>query len=174
MFDVDELAWWLSGHPDIGIESAEELLLRVGRNQAPRLLDAMLGTGVDTTVITALVGPTWSMAEFPFASLDEDRWLELFLTAGFTVDGQRSDRPRGPLGLYPGCPAGRRFNWSWTSNIDVARRYASGRWYFRDPGIVWRLDVDPSRLLACNTSRGEDEYIIDTAGLGEAEVVRCE
>ncbi|GAB3718340.1 hypothetical protein [Nocardiopsis nanhaiensis] len=137
-----------------------------GRNQAPYLLATAWHRGLITTAtLAAHVGDAWSGAEFPDRALEHHEWLELFDTAGFTIDGRPAPRPARPVTLWRGSVLEARANWSWTTDRAMAARYASGEMNGRLPGRVYRVTAPPHALLAANNGRTEAEYVVDTWGL---------
>lgn len=137
---------------------------RVGRNSAPALLCDLYWDDILDDANARVAGEFWSMAEFPERCLDHETWSEVFEMAGYTVDGQRVERPHQPVLLYRGSTVEGRDNWSWTDDREEAGRNASG-FYRRRPGHLWVALVEPWRLLARNTGRGESEYVVDTDGM---------
>ncbi|MEV6818540.1 hypothetical protein AB0M72_07265 [Nocardiopsis dassonvillei] len=107
----------------------------------------------------------WSLAEYPDAALPRLVWRRLFDAAGYTIDGVRADRPSGEVVLWRGSVAERRTDWSWTPDQQVAARYAAGCVGGRPLGQLWQVTAPPEALLAFMTTRGEDEYVVDTTGL---------
>lgn len=168
VFTVEELFEHFveEGPPDV--EQLGTARFRIDRNHGPALLADLHNEGLlDPDVAAAHVGVVWSMAEYPDAYLDHEAWRWLFALAGYTHNGVRTARPSGALTLYRGSVPERRGDWSWTDNIDVARRYAAGGLGGRPAGRVWRAEVDPRRLLARNDEedgRAEAEYVVDTDG----------
>jgi hypothetical protein len=110
------------------------------------------------------------MAEYPDAALDRPAWRQLFTAAGFTADGRPAERPAGPVELWRGSVPERRADWSWTTRRAVAEGYATGTGARRPTtGRLYRVVAPAAALLAHNTGRVEDEYVIDTGGLTIAE-----
>jgi hypothetical protein len=150
----------------------EKLIGRAGRIYGPEFLDEAYSEGkVTAETVTALVGPIWSSTEYPDRQLDHDTWRWLFDVAGFTIDGKPADRPAEPMRLYRGSVPERRDDWSWSKDIKVALKFAAGV-RGRPPGRLWVCTVPPSRMLAVNTGRDEDEIVSDVRGLRIREVVR--
>ncbi|MFD9596799.1 hypothetical protein ACFWA9_29180 [Kitasatospora sp. NPDC059973] len=147
------------------------LLLKAGRLDGPALLfDAWFGQAIDAATLAAHVGQVWSMAEYPDATLDRAAWRELFTAAGFTTDGRPAERPAGPVELWRGSVPERRADWSWTTRRAVAEGYATGTGARRPTtGRLYRTLAPAVALLAYNTGRDEDEYVLDTDGLTIAE-----
>ncbi|MGK3110639.1 hypothetical protein [Streptomyces sp. WAC05858] len=154
------------------VERFAELLLLAGRLDGPALLfDAWVGETIDARTLAAHVGCVWSMAEYPDAALDRPAWRTLFAAAGFTTDGRSAERPAGPVELWRGSVPERRADWSWTTRRTVAEGYATGTGARRPPtGRLYRTVASPYALLAHNTGRGEDEYVLNTDGLTITEV----
>ncbi|MFF8960855.1 hypothetical protein [Streptomyces sp. NPDC014894] len=151
----------------IGADRFAGLLLRAGRTEGPVLLSTAWSTGTITAeTLSVHVGRVWSMAEYPDAALDRPVWTALFAAAGFTVDGHPAERPTAPVPLWRGSVPERRADWSWTTRRAVAEGYATGTGARRPrTGRLYRTLAPPSALLAFNTNRDEDEYVLDTTGL---------
>lgn len=146
-------------------DELQRLIDRAGRTYGPDFLhQAYLDGVVDKETVTDLVGRVWSMSEFPDRQLKRHVWRWLFQVAGFTVDGQRTERPTEPIELWRGTVPERRTDWSWTTDRAVAEKFADGM-RGRLPGQLYRLMAPPERLLCANTERGESEYVVDTEGL---------
>lgn len=143
----------------------ETLIGRAGRAYGPMFLEAAYSEAkVTAETVTALVGSVWSSAERPDNDLDHDTWRWLFDVAGFTIDGKPADRPTESMTLFRGSVPERCTDWSWTRDIKVALKFAAGV-RGRPPGRLWVATVPPSRMLAINTQRDEDEVVVDTRGL---------
>jgi hypothetical protein len=161
-----DLLQWADRHTT---EKLAYLMGLAGRTSGPTFLaEALAEDKITAETVAALIGDVWSSAEFPDRHLDHDTWRWLFDTAGFTVDGKQAPRPAEPLTLYRGSVPERRTDWSWTRNIKVAEKFAAGS-PNRPPSCVWICAVPPSHMLAINTGRGEDEFVVDTRGLHIAE-----
>ncbi|GGX40935.1 hypothetical protein [Streptomyces noursei] len=149
-----------------------DLLLMAGRLDGPALLfDAWFGKTIDAGTLAAHVGRVWNMAEYPDAALDRPAWRQLFAMAGFTADGRPAERPADPVELWRGSVPERRDDWSWSTRRAVAEGYATGTGARRPTtGRLYHVVAPPSALLAHNTGRDEDEYVLDTDGLSITEV----
>lgn len=160
---------WMDYFTVLGQPTYEELEVacrRVSPNPAVTLLASLHAAGLLTEDAARYVGVVWSGAELPQeVMLDRGRWLELFAIAGYTVDGQRSERPKAPLQLYRGAPYEHRHGMAWTDSAETAQQFADGKGYARSKGQVWTATVEPSRLLCHCTERRESEYVINPAGL---------
>lgn len=165
--DTDTLIRWLvRQQPTPTLVQVNDVLLRVGRNNGPSVLHMLRSVDrLSAEVAAATIGAVWSLAEYPDRYLGHDGWRALFSLAGYTVDGVPAERPIEALTLYRGSVPERRGDWSWTDNRAVAERYAGGGLRGRRAGVVWVAQVEPRRLLARNTGRDEDEYVVDTGGL---------
>lgn len=147
-------------------EDVFALSCRAGRNSYPWLL--LLARGkIDDDTIAACVGDAWSMPDAPMSKITKADWLYLFGRAGYTVDGVRCERPSEPLKLYRGAPHKYRRRWSWTVDLEQARRFAVC--HHDVDAVVWQTVAPPESLLCAvgfsDNSRQEREYIIDTRGL---------
>ncbi|MFE4651552.1 hypothetical protein [Streptomyces sp. NPDC056707] len=148
------------------IEAAQKM-------NARDLYDGWLAGSIDTATVRALAGPVWSWSEEPESGLSHTEWRTLFDTAGYTIDGEPSRRPRKPITLWRGCRPRWRTCWSWTADKSSADWFAceEARMEKRD-GLVYQVTAPPQALLARNTHRGESEYILDPTGLVVTEVPR--
>ncbi len=146
------------------VDGLTSAMARVGRVDALVLLwDAWTFGRVPAQVMTAVIGPAWSTAEYPQMTLPAGDWLAMFALAGYTVDGVPVERPVAPLVLWRGSHKARRRRWSWTVDRAVAERFAGlGS---RETGTVWTAVVPPEALLAHLTDRDESEYVVNTRGL---------
>jgi hypothetical protein len=103
----------------------------------------------------------WSMAEYPDRVLSKPQWRRYFDLVGFTIDGRTADRPDTPVELFRGTVPARKRDWSWTTDLAVAEKFAYEGVRGRPPGKVYTAVVDPTDILGVNTERDESEYIID-------------
>lgn len=156
----------------LSADELQRLIYRGGRESGPLLLaTAYEEKKISNDVVAALVGDVWSMAEYPDRALSAPEWRLLFKVAGFTRDGVKQPRPKSALRLFRGSVPERRGDWSWTTNISVAARYAGGGFSGRPLGRIWGCTVPPEQMLAINTRRDEDEVVVDTAGLAIQELL---
>lgn len=150
-------------HHQVSRDELASVLSGVGRNLAPGLMWDLHVLGVLSDDAYLETAGAWSMAEFPLNTLDGEAWVELFDAAGYTVDGEPAVRPSGPLRLYRGAVDESARGWSWTDDLAVARKFASGE-LWRSVGLVgrvWVATVEPWDLLARITDRQEAEYVVD-------------
>ena len=72
--------------------------LSVGEDKAPALLHDLYygGSIADPAVLAHVVADVWDIAEFPQTLMPPEIWLDLFLHAGYTHDGQPAARPSYP------------------------------------------------------------------------------
>ena len=138
-----------------------------GRNARPWLLSfARCSRVISDATITAVTADVWSAAEYPQDWLRQVDWLDLFTVAGFTIDGRPADRPTQPVTLWRGCVPRLRRNMSWTSDRELARKFASAGFRGRAQGALYQTTAPPEALLCINhASRQESEYVINTGGL---------
>lgn len=164
--EVDALFAEFDKIPFLTRKQFEAWRWRVGRANVPALLhDAWYGRKISRATLTASIGSVWSLAEYPDRNLDHDLWRDLFDEAGFTVDGRRTPKPDRPVEVWRGSVPERRTDWSWTTDRQVAEKFAEGV-RGRKPGRLYRLMAPPWSLLCANSERGESEYVIDTDCLG--------
>lgn len=143
---------------------------RIGRNDGPALLfDLYLSRTLDLSRpdMAGVVADIWSSAEYPLRALSAADWVYFFQRNGYSHDGHAADRPAKPVVLYRGCARAARFGMSWTSDVEMARRFAYGGLRGREPGQVYTATVAPEHLLAYigDRSRGESEYVVAREGL---------
>lgn len=100
--------------------------------------------------MSGIVAQAWASGEPGSAScIGYDRWRELFLLNGFTYLGQPARRPREPVTVYRGCSPEHRFGMAWSTEVRVARRFATEGMSGRSPhGMVYVACVEPDYLLA--------------------------
>ena len=153
-----------------GAEAVGSALYQVDRVEGPYLLTLGFDEGVvSLEALRAHLAGVWNGAEYPERTLGGMQWRGYFSLIGFTVDGQAAERPLGPVTLYRGAPEEYCEGMSWTSSLDVARRFAFGGLLGRQVGVVYRATVSPRRILAVIHHREEAEHIIDASEL-EMEV----
>jgi len=179
LFHVDAMVRHFGAHGKPTVNALGDALARVGRNHEPELLQELVEERLLTTwAVRRYVGSAWSGCEYPEDALRSEQWSELFLWAGYTVDGKRADLPASPLVLFRGASYERRYGWSWTDDCNVARWFAdrSSGGYPASPASVWQATVEPWRLFARNVStrEGEPEYVVDTDDLDITECERVE
>ncbi|GAS90489.1 hypothetical protein [Mycolicibacterium brisbanense] len=150
---------------------------RAGRNDGPALLfDLYFGRTLDLSRsdMAGVVADVWSDAEYPARAFDDPQiWTHLFVANGYSHDGEKADRPTESVVLYRGCTHEGRFGMSWTSDVEMARRFAYGGLRGRAQGQVYTAVVAPEHLLAYigeRSGRGESEYVVDPSGLSDHNV----
>lgn len=147
-------------------EAVVSALYQVDRVERPYVLTLGFDLGVvSLEALRANLGPVWNVAEYPERTMSRTRWRQYFSRIGFTVDGQAAERPLGPVTLYRGAPQKYRRGMSWTSSLDVARRFAFEGLRRRQVGAVYRATVSPRWILAVTHDREETEHIIDASRL---------
>lgn len=188
IFDVDGLVQWFRnrGTP---VTTAEFMTaaVRVGRNDEPALLfDLYYTRTLRADVMTTVILDAWSSPEWPTRCVDPDIWRDWFTRTGFVVDNddntsRPADRPDGPVTLYRGATDAAAAGWSWTSDLDVARKFARmlAHHFDRDlvlhPAHVWVASVPPAALLGrIDHGRGEAEWIVDPDLLEPDQIKRLE
>lgn len=75
--------------------------------------------------------------------------------------------------LFRGCDPAARFGMSWTSDVEMARRFAVGDMRGRAAGQVYTATVEPQYLLAYLgevNGRSESEWVVDPDGLSDENV----
>jgi len=145
--------------------------VHVGREETPDLLcDLHVNGSLDLAAHPGVVAEAWSDPEYPERSVEPDLWVKFFRTAGYTYDGQRATPPTEPITVYRGCTPDGRKGMAWTSDIEIARRFAHGQLRGRPLGHVYVFEAPPEAMLAFihENGREESEYVIDNAYLRSA------
>lgn len=125
----------------------------------------------DPTMI-GIVAKAWAFGEPGSAScIGYDEWRKLFVGNGFTCLGQHAERPTEPVTVYRGCTPVHRFGMAWSTEVRVARRFATERMSGRQLGNVYVARVEPDYLLAfIEDGHEEYEWVVDPLGLSDANV----
>ena len=152
--------------------TCDQVAARAGRNDLPALLVDNLHR-MPLAEIRRGVSAAWRMAEWPEPHLGTASWIALFDGCEYMVDGEPASRTDLPdvLTLYRGASAERMRGLSWTASLDQARWFANR---FRQHLPVYEVQVFRSHVLARLTTRGEDEYIVDTLDLHDDEFVQLD
>jgi hypothetical protein len=151
----------------------ESLLLHADRRLEPLLVEAAYQRDViDTNTLARALASTWSSNEFPDRSLEWGSWQEMFLVAGYAVDGARANRPSRPIRLYRAASEEHRAGHSWTRDLSVAKSFLTLGYRDQFEPKLWTALVSENRLLAeINEDRpGETQFVVDTDGLEITEV----
>ncbi|WP_204080985.1 hypothetical protein [Mycobacterium riyadhense] len=134
----------------------------------PALLhDLIFADKVDLTDpnMAGVVGSVWCGAEYPERCLDPYYWTDIFRDNGYINDGVLAERPMTPITLYRGCCSDRKLGMSWTSDLEVARRFAYDGLRGRRAGHVYIFDEacgwDLLAYIGEKIGRNESEYVVD-------------
>lgn len=172
--DVDDID--IEAAMDMTVDELRSLLIRLGRNSGPAALGYMTDEdALDDATIAALVGDVWAAAEYPENGATADEWVAWFRTAPSGMiahdDGTPIPAPTEVPVLYRGGTI--RDRMSWTSSLEVARKFARGIAFRPTDGTVWAIrDLPPELVLAHVDGRNEHEWVIDIqAYTGEPEVI---
>lgn len=156
------------------------MVVAQGSDGAEFLLDgeARRSAQIEGQSLAQLLRPVlvlvWARAESQVEdTLGPDAWRLLFDAIGYTTarrapDGDRllpavvAERPAAPVTLYRGALPEYALRWSWTSDLEAARVFATHDGRFR--GYVWSAQVEPGRLLGF-AHWDVPEYVVDTRGL---------
>lgn len=106
----------------------------------------------------------WAYSQYPRSVLTDDQWRSLFRAAGYVEGFNFAQRPSAPITLYRGATDEGRLGWSWTSSPATAGKYAT-EVFKRPPSLIWVATVEPERVLGHFAERGEQEFVVDTAGM---------
>ncbi|BBY52933.1 hypothetical protein H7J07_00455 [Mycobacterium koreense] len=146
----------------------------VGRNNAPALLSELYGQGqLDLWSCPGAVIDAWTGHDWPTRVLPPSDWVDYFEEAGYTHNGKPAPRPVEPVTVYRGCSHDARHGMSWTTDLDMAKRFASGEmWAYPIKGNVYIATIEPTHLLAYvdKERRGEAEYVVDPIALSDDTV----
>lgn len=154
----------------ITTEELEDRLAFANRVDGPAILfDAWFGNEIDSGTLAAVIGDVWCAAEYPEQAITDGGWQHMFGVAGYTEDGV-SMAPPSEIRLYRGAPPEFKSGMSWSSDIEVAKKFATGGLRGRKPGRLYTTVAGGDSLLAFISDRQEHEYVVDTEGLEIEEV----
>ena len=153
-----ETLWW-SLVNDLGFSFEEQHLL------LSRLWDNLPGNQRAIAIAAA-----WTLSDPTEECLRPDEWLKMFRAVGYIEDGYRDRPPPAQITLWRGGV--RKTGMSWTADRSVAVRFQHRFAPHKPPGKLWTVTVGANRLLAhFDVLRpGEDEYVVDPAGLAPIEI----
>jgi hypothetical protein len=105
ILDAEELVeYLLTEAPDYDLDDLQMMLIRVGRNYGPYVVNELYCNGdLHPRHAQVVVPDVWSMVEHPLHALDRDEWRQLFNLAGYTHNGKRRAKPRS-RGCCTGAP----------------------------------------------------------------------
>jgi hypothetical protein len=167
-FDYDEMLEWFLTEDAATWDNFDKAVTRLGRNYAPALLFDLHNEGLlyRQSDLAPMIDLAWGLAEWPEQTATQAEWIELFKEAGYAIDGVAAPRPLEPTRLFRGAPDDHKRRMAWTSDISMARKFASGEQMGRPAGgKIWTVLVPPTHLLAQLNNRNESEYVIDPRGL---------
>lgn len=108
----------------------------------------------------------WRAPEFPEGG-DGALWRETWRRLGFCSDMEDEPAPTETMRLYRGAVPRHKRGMAWTEDLDrarwFARRFPKSEHFGQ--GRVYVADVEPRRVFARISGRGEEEWVIDTQGL---------
>ena len=144
----------------------DNLAYGMGRNELPDLLDMVWSRLPHDQLLKGLEN-AWTMAEFPERFMPRRHWLPIFEAAGYHENTSPAEPPAS-ITLWRGGT--KRTGMSWTADRAQAEWFRD-RPHYSTPGKLWTVTVGPDRLLAhYHSGRGEDEYVINPAGLRPREI----
>lgn len=114
------------------------------------------------------VAAAWTLSDPPEACLPTDEWLKMFRAVGY-IEGFLGFRATPPDQITLWRGGTRKTGMSWSADRGVAVRFQNR---FDPPGKLWTATVKARYLLGYfNDHRpGEQEYVVDPAGLAPTEV----
>ena len=131
------------------------------RNNGPwMLLDCYVSRRIAPADMAAIVAGVWSGAERPQSHMAVRDWLELFRSADYP-------KPPEPLTIYRGATPGRARGMAWTTDLDMARWFASrGKAADPRPAYVYTVTAPPEAVLCVfddvePDGRAEHEVVVD-------------
>ncbi|KAA0109956.1 hypothetical protein CIW51_30175 [Mycolicibacterium sp. P9-22] len=175
LFTDPEVTTFVFMNGSVGRECYDRLASDVGIVNCSKLLRDLNGSGqldlADATM-NGVVAGVWASGESGSASCIGCReWQTLFRLNGFTYLGVPSSRPTEPVRVYRGCTPEHRFGMSWSTEVAVARSFATQGMSSRPPGVVYVAHVQPEHLLAfIDEGHDEHEWVVDPVGLSDANV----
>ena len=118
-------------------------------------IDRILVTEITDKFLEETIKNHWSSVEFHYDLLDI--WRYIFESVTFNKD----DIPEGKFTLYR---AGTKEGFSWTDNLDIAKRFHSRNKefpnYISERNYLLKLDVTKDDVLFYESDRSEDEYVL--------------
>jgi hypothetical protein len=157
----------------------DQLARDVGIVHCSKLLRDLTAAGqldLGDPSMSGIVAEAWASGEPGSAScIGYGEWLQLFRLNGFTYLGEPAQRPGEPVTVYRGCTHEHRLGMSWSTEVGVARRFATEGMSSRPPGAVYVARVGPDYLLAfIEEGHEEYEWVVDPSGLNDANVRRMD
>jgi hypothetical protein len=149
----------------------------VGEVHIPKLLRDLHDDGlIDLShpSMRGVVADAWAFGEPGSSSgLGSGFWVPMFCRNGFTYERRPAIPPDDEVDVFRGAIEEHRFGMSWTTELEVARRFARDGMSSRPDGDIYVARVEPEYLLAyTNEGHDEHEWVVDPDGLGEANVRR--
>ena len=144
-------------------------LYRLNRpERLERVLQMLLGavSRQESATCRRLLREWWSDFEGGLNRNARSIIVGAFREAGFISDEEGVPAPEGPRSLYRGSTSSRRSGLSWTSDIGQAQWFANRQNLLtRSRGFVYEAKVSPAFILGYFNQRGENEWVVDPAGL---------
>ncbi len=132
-------------------------------DQAPELLNTLWSEALlSTEAMAQVVTDVWNSCREPERTLDRADWRSMFQAAGYRHDGRRAARPRRPLQLYKVAFEQDRLNWSWTTELEDARRQAMAAGGLLGRGTrLWTVSAPPSTFLSATSTADGLRVVVD-------------
>lgn len=179
LYTDPEVTTFVFTNGTVGRECYDKLAGDVGIVHCSKLLRDLNGSGqldLASPTMNGIVAAAWASGEPGSAScIGYREWQTLFRLNGFTYLGVPSPRPFEPVIVYRGCTPEHRFGMSWSTEVAVARLFATDGMSSRPPGVVYVAHVHPDHLLAfVDEGHDEHEWVVDPLGLSDVNVRRLD
>ncbi len=132
-------------------------------DQAPELLNTLWSEALlSTEAMAQVVTDVWNSCREPERTLDRADWRSMFQAAGYRHDGRRAARPRRPLQLYKVAFEQDRLTWSWTTDLEDARRQARAAACLVGRGTrLWTVSAPSATLLSATSTDAGLSVVVD-------------
>lgn len=124
--------------------------------------------------LNILLSVWWSTTETPFlwfaeAGIDTAEIVAMFRAADFVSDTDEIHHPDEPVVVYRGCGREGTRGLSWTLSEETAAEFARLESQIDREGVasVYSATVAPESILGIFFARGEEEILVDPAGIGD-------
>lgn len=145
------------------------LLIAEHALQIAVVLPAPFDLGMPKDALADLLSTAWTMPEWPVGGdpYTAELWVRAFRAVGFvTTDDDHPAPPAEPITLWRGAVPAHKRGLSWTADRQRAEWFRDRFPPSEDGGPfkqarLYEVKVNPNRILARFTERGEDEWVID-------------
>jgi hypothetical protein len=113
----------------------------------------------------------WSLDNRPEDVILASEWIAAFEVTGFTSDPDEPfERPSNSRRVWRGATLERSRGLAWTTNVWIARNFASDLQARGEAGRLWVATTPPGLVMARYNRSEEAEWVINTQDLHVVEV----